>query len=266
MDTGLYTTLSDAEYFAAEGLNFSTFRAFLKSGKAFLYQLENPVKTTPAMTLGSLFHAMVLAPETICKYKRAPKYDARTKEGKKIRDDFQASLEEDDVLVTEEMWETAIGMVEGLEDTVKEELKLSTLKEVSLFFSYSSLSLKAKLDSWSPDRGVLLDVKTISNISDFERVIINRYYYLQLAWYDLALRTVTDADVKEWKIAFIETEPPYDSLVCSLDNEYKNFSRYKLMEHLEYFIGCQEIYGFTGVSVGRELTVRMPSWLEKKEK
>ena len=84
--------ITDAEYRAAKALN----QSFLKDVNDYSpydaeYRQENKEEPTPAMKIGSLMHCLALTPEDAGLYVIKPDYDARTNEGKRVRDEFMAA-------------------------------------------------------------------------------------------------------------------------------------------------------------------------------
>ena len=62
MEPGIYRGMSEKDYRAIKALNWSTVKHALKSGLTAKHMMDNPVKQTAAMKMGSLIHCAVLTP------------------------------------------------------------------------------------------------------------------------------------------------------------------------------------------------------------
>tara|TARA_E500000331_G_scaffold340790_1_gene372472 strand:- start:1890 stop:2837 length:948 start_codon:yes stop_codon:yes gene_type:complete len=78
MKPGIYRGMSEKDYRAIKALNWSTIKHTLKSGLTAKHRMENPVKQSSAMKLGSLIHCAVLTPEEWSQsYSLAPDIEKR---------------------------------------------------------------------------------------------------------------------------------------------------------------------------------------------
>ena len=84
--------MSAEDYRNDEAFSRSQLFKLSKSPAHFKYALENPEVETPALAFGTAFHAYVLEKDKFdSEYIVAPKLDRRTKEGKALAAQIEAS-------------------------------------------------------------------------------------------------------------------------------------------------------------------------------
>lgn len=166
-------------------------------------------KQTEKMLLGSVVHSKFLTPtEFPHEYYVMPEHDARTKEGKKIREE---SLEAAGVrtVISSEVDEQSRAMVESLAMKFGGDWQRSR-SELSLFWRcpFSQLYFKARLDMTEPR--VLYELKTTEDAAPaaFSRHAYNMNYDLSIHHYMEGMR---QCGLEVTKAVFIvsETTEPY---------------------------------------------------------
>ena len=251
--------LSDADYFARPELNFSTFKNFLVSGKYFEAKKDEEEKESDSLLFGSIFHASVLDREELSKYKTFPVLDKRTKAGKEQWEILTKEAEEKKLtLVSEEIFNDATNV--NLTPVVKGILEEDgNIYENSVLWDYQSLHLKSKIDIYNPNTKTLVDVKTTRDLPGFERVINSSRYYMQMAFYQMALEAC-GYEVNSWKIIAVENTAPFDNTVFTFTKDYIDYSMAYLKVKLDAFIFESEIAGFKGLSEEKEIEVELPKY------
>jgi len=252
--------VSDAEYFARPELNFSKFKNYIVSGKNYEAKLEEEEKITDSLLFGSICHANLLDKEELGKYMPIPALDKRTKAGKEKYEEYTKKAEAEGLtIVDEELYKKAL-MITPV-PVVESLLSLQgNVTEITILWDYKSLNLKSKIDIYNEDQGVLIDVKTTRDLPSFEKTINQNRYYLQLAFYEMALRAC-GKPVYSWKIIAIENQEPYDNTVFNFSNEYMEFARNYIQTKLDLFIFEKEVSGFKGLSEEHEININTPNFL-----
>ena len=132
--------------------------------------------------------------------------------------------------------------------------------ERTVLWDYKSLNCKSKIDIYNEEQGILIDVKTTRDLASFEKTINQSRYYLQLAFYQLALEAC-NKPVYSWKIIAIENQAPFDNTVFNFSKDYIEFAINHLKAKLDLFIFEKEISGFKGLSEEQEVNVSLPTYL-----
>lgn len=155
-------------------------------------------ESTPAMSLGSLVHAMVLEPTTVdTRFAVAPVLDKRTKAGKDAFAEFKENLSADTIIVTHDDVDQANRMISAIGDnpaaaeflnskcSVKED---EILRPVGIDGKH--INCKIIPDAYSADKGFLVDLKTVSAFDplDWAKECHFSGYLRQLAFYRFFLR------------------------------------------------------------------------------
>lgn len=218
---GLYDGIPAADYFAWPYLNNST----LKQGARSMAHLESarqhPREATPAMRLGTLIHSAALEPlELVGNYVVMPPFerDVRKPDGSEYSSpkgtkaykgmvaDF-ADENSDKQIITQDELDAMHGVVRAIKDSPHANGWLSSQGPVEACIVWDDESTgvrcKARIDKIAGDLGLVVDLKTTVDASQFERQIYNMSYHMQLAWYCDGLTAVTET---EWNGAIIAVE------------------------------------------------------------
>ncbi len=178
-------TLSLAAYHKRQEWGSSSLEAMRRGPPArVIWERENSSDHTAATLLGSLVHALVLAPEELRGYVRKPTdMSFATKEGKAWRDSVPSGRE----IVPAETWDLAESIADSLRShpLVEESLRRALHREVSIFWSCpkSGEPCKARPD-WISQRRIL-DLK-VSRHADSPALALRAYmegWMHQLAHY-----------------------------------------------------------------------------------
>jgi len=257
MEQNKFIKITDDEYFAAEGIHYSTLKELLISPKHYKYKLENPEPSSASQVIGRAIHAAALDPEEFARsfYLYEGKLDRRTKEGKEV---IAAAGERE--IVGLEVSEAAVAIQMAVPELSK------CLKENAIFFNLMDLSFKAKIDAYDEGSGIIYDLKTTADIKPqaFIRSIFNYGYYLQAALYWKAV-AMTGNDVKAYRIIAAEKEAPYDVAVYELDQEYLAYGGRELDRLLDVLKTAQTFDHWGGVSDGKIIPVECPMWCREND-
>lgn len=195
------------EYRQAEGLNASLLKA-CKSPRSVQAYFDKPSKSSDAMALGSLFHNLLLEPDSP-DWAIAPEVDKRTKAGKEALAEFEAT-HKGKLIITQDQIETAEDMLATLEI---DGWVLHPFAEVETSCYHEGK--KARFDAFLPPcdefpSGIIWDIKTAkaSDFKGFQRSCYDFGYSLQAAWY-CHLFELEFGVIPEFRFLAIETTSPH---------------------------------------------------------
>lgn len=262
LDPNGFYKISDEEYFARPELSNSDLNAFAKSPKYYKYYKSAPKKDpTPNMLLGSLVHCMVLEPGEVHKrYARSKKVDKRTSEGKLIAKIFE---EENKglTLINEEIFQQAQDIVGSLlknEIIDLENILSNAHAELAIFWERDGVRCRGKLDLLQSD-GFIYDLKTTSNLNDFEKSIANYHYHRQAALYQCGASTLLDKEIG-FKFIVVETVEPHDSAVFMLDLKSISRGSVEIKDLLYNYKDCVLYNNWAGAFPYAENVIGLPKW------
>lgn len=215
------------DYSKVEALNASLLKELHNSeahAKAYIDKL-NEEEDTEALLFGSAFHAALLEPTRFREFmKIRPKVDRRTNAGKAADAEFEASLNEGDIVVKEEWMTQITGMLNAISNHPMAAPLLTTgVREACLYWEEPGVDgvlCKARYDFISAD-GIPLDIKTARDAHPdrVSRTIFSEdlLYFLQAAQYSAGAEINKIALPDSFGFIFIEKEPPYALCVKILE-------------------------------------------------
>lgn len=205
-------------------ISWSRLKHYDKSPAHFLEAWLNPPEPTPAMTLGSALHCLVLEPGKFeARYVVAPEgIDRRTKDGKAAWAEFEAGAKGKAILTAEQM-EQAQGMAQAIQTSgvAQKMLALCDRREDTIHWedSLTGLPCKGVIDAWGA-KGFVVDIKTTDDASDraFARAVANYQYHGQAAFYMDGLRE-NGREPKNFFFIVVEKNPPHGvrTFMCGAD-------------------------------------------------
>lgn len=248
------------DYFEIDRMSNSSLSNFKKSPRHYLYFKRNKIEPTPAMVLGSAFHAYVLENDSFdekyiilpddcprrpsARQRNAAKPSPSTLNSIAFWDEFEKKangkqqLSIDDKLLIEAMHESLMANEPAREllDAVKE-------VEVPLLWTddISGVQMKGKLDGCCDD--FTLDLKTTTNAfpDAFALDAFNSAYHRQAALYMDGRALNEEKRMKKGDFYFIaiEKEPPYGISVHKCARDFIEHGRQvygRLLENYSYWI------------------------------
>lgn len=238
VSSGSVTSMTNAEYHAAEGVSRSDLMLFYKSPFHYYsakYNFNRAKKTSPSMILGTLVHKMVLEPNSFAdEFVIMPKFTTK-KADKHLKTEW---LEENKnkTIISLNLYDHAV----EISDAFKRDHRFKVLqldrcnKEQSIFFTHdrTGLTFKCRPDAFilgipgtlnahkSLNNGVAFDVKTCADASPgaFTRSILSNGYHIQAAIVKLGLQSVGIEMQTFWNCA-IENTYPYVTAMYQYDEE-----------------------------------------------
>ncbi len=194
-ESGIILGMSNNDYHALPSVGSSKLKTILRSPAHYhaAYLSGAPRKEpTASMVLGSLTHTLFLEPEQYGnEYIIAPKWDARTSEGKAIRAAFVDAAEGKTVIDNDQM-ATAQAMANALCGHQIHEAMTGGHAEASIFWTDDQTGLACRIrpdyhiapcDMWPT--GLIIDVKSTDDAraEAFARTCVNFGYDLSAAMY-----------------------------------------------------------------------------------
>lgn len=258
---GLIPSISNQDYHAMEGVSKSGLDQFAKSPAHYISALQTPRAETQAMRIGSLFHSLILEPETI-RIVPAPACDRRTKAGKAEYAEFCAVNEGAEVVSADE-WEMLSGMACSIKDHPAANALLggNGRAENSLFWKDvdTGVLCKCRPDFYRAD-GIVVDLKTTEDASPraFMCSIAKYRYHVQSAFYSDGLTTAL-FPVKGFVFVAVEKKPPYAVAVYQLDNQAVEAGRVLYKDELLKMAVCMVDNNWPAYSTRIE-TLSLPDW------
>ena len=157
-----------AEYHAIPAVSKSLLGKFDRTAAHGKYALEHP-HDSDALVLGRAFHTLSLEPEKAAQELAvAPVCDKRTKEGKVLFAEFEASSAGKTVL-TAAQYAQAVDMAQSFRECPEYAHVIADCKiEVSIFWQDADTwePCKTRLDFVDPERGIVGDLKSVRDASD----------------------------------------------------------------------------------------------------
>jgi hypothetical protein len=215
--------MNNQEYHSRPEISKSDLDAASKSGIHFKYKKEGPKqKPTPAMRIGSAFHAQILEPEIFEDefIFKPDMLNARSKDGK----EWKAAQEEAGrIVLSGEDKEQLQSMSKALLDCApaKKLLGAAGKPEQSFFWKdeETGLGCKCRPDFLLEDGGTIVDLKTTIDASfrGFLKSISNFRYHVQAGWYLHGLEKATGEIPERFIFIAVEKTAPYGVGVYEAD-------------------------------------------------
>lgn len=257
-----------AIYHSNPALSQSRLKEILKCPALYKYNVEHAEEQseeeTKTLLLGSLFHAMVLEPETIDKLYKIKQFKGTTKEGKAER---LAAIEAGITLVSEDLWQQAAGMANSVTSSKRWQLiqKAETCdKELSVYWEQHDIAFKARLDcvAYIRDYGhVILDLKSTQDASPeaITKSIFKYGYHMQAAWYKYAYERESNQRVTDFIFMFVEKKPPYIMTMASVDEAVIAKGLDQIHNAVELYKTCIANNNWPSYAEGI-INIELPKW------
>lgn len=174
----------------APRLSYSSIKNLLRSPRKFAEYYTKPKQPTEAMVLGSALHCAILRPQDFQKeYAVAPELDRRTKAGKEAFEAFTQAAEGRTVLTSAQYQDlqNKAAIIQNSElaqsilapCTVREEQVEAVLTHANL----GQWAFRLILDARDPDKKIIVDLKSCSDVQWFKWDAKKLHYDLQAALY-----------------------------------------------------------------------------------
>lgn len=260
MPNGIYKNMPSASYFKADRMNNSALKLINKTPLHYKQSLEQQREETRAMMIGSAVHTAVLEPKTLLeRYAVAPKCDKRTKEGKTVWSDLEATGK---ILLSADDYQ----MIDAISQSVRSNATAAKLlsfgvAELTLFTDIDGVAAKARMDWYRP--GIIVDLKTTDDASPtgFSRSCATYGYAQQAAWY-LDCCEAAEIDAHTFIFIVVEKSAPYAVAIYELDAASLEFGRAQYHYALNKYKDCTAQNEWPGYSLNIQ-KLALPAWAMK---
>lgn len=207
-------TLTDDEYDKLPYLRASEFKAFCQSGLHYEALRKGPKKESAALRFGTLVHLALLQPELFESRRVIERpFDKRTTAGKQAFSEWQATLQADSLIMSQEEFLTLLEMQRRFNAYLytHEQINLQTnLIEVPGVAICCDVACKIKPDI-NPLSNIIVDLKTTDDatVQSFSRTVFNFSYHIQAAFYALVSEEITGKPIDKFVFIAIEKNAPY---------------------------------------------------------
>lgn len=213
--------IENKDYHSSHGVSRSRLMALKKSPEHFAF--PGKFKTSPAMTVGSLVHTILLEPGKFDdEFAIVPEVNKRTKLGKQQHEAFELA-NFGKTLVTEDQIAQANDMVLGIKCNHDALALLETPDlsiEHSIYWSErtTGVQFKARPDIWHQESGLVIDIKTTADASPwgFSNSAYKFGYFLQAAMIAEALESL-GKPMTRFVVIAVENKDPYVPAVYIMD-------------------------------------------------
>ena len=246
--------MNDRDYNAMEGIRRSDLWKIKQSPLHFRWHMDHPEEPTPALIFGRAMHKYLLEPETFRdEFAIAPSCDRRTKEGRRIYEDFADSVGDREVLTLDDM-ERIGEMKRALianEDVADLFVRIIHTEKPFQWIDVETREVcKVKADAiidWGNDMKYIIDYKTTVSCADgaFERSVRKYGYDFQAGMY---VEGVNSAMLDYLGFIFIaqEKDPPYASRVYWCDTGFIKRGIAEFHDLLRTYHECKETNTWKG--------------------
>ena len=225
MQPGIYTDLSSEQYHASPGIS-KTGLSMFKADPASLEWSKNCPEDDEVMAadIGDAIHAALLEPDRYAaEYVVSPKFDRRTTAGKEGAAIFEHANQGKTVLDADQG--KMISLIQGsamAHPTARFLLQAAGSVEESLYWEDPDTGelCKSRMDKRLHDHPIIVDVKSVQSIDQFQRQLEEFGYWLQDGMYSegyerhfgetpgfLLLVVQTSRALKRYPVAVFELDP-----------------------------------------------------------
>jgi len=210
---------SNDKYHSHKSISASGLKTIYK--KSVYHHLNSMFKMTDAMNFGSAVHSALL--EDSNDIAVLPEFNARTKEGKKIKQDFFDNNKGKIIIKQEE--QEAIEKIKknfNGHSLAKSLVQRLTETEVSYYGTIDKVPVRVRPDGIK-DNDYIIDIKTTMDASPryFKSQVYNFAYHLQACFYSEAL----GYDPAKFRFITIENKYPYTVEVFAMSEDMIEYGR-----------------------------------------
>lgn len=229
---------------------------------------EEEEKTSPALLLGSLFHAMTLEPESVAGVFARRQNPGNTKAGK---EEAAAAAEKGVTLVSPDMWAQAEAMAESARANpfLAAALKDANFEaETSIYWDQNGVPCKARLDGIAEIPGFgrcVIDLKSTTDASPegIGRHMADFGYHRQAAWYSHAMAMV-ERPVQAFVFVFVEKDAPYVSTAVTVAEDAIGLAHDEIRRALRLYAECTASGVWPGYTSDIITTIDLPAYAYRR--
>ncbi|MEK9724419.1 MAG: PD-(D/E)XK nuclease-like domain-containing protein [Rhodospirillaceae bacterium] len=260
-----------------DAVNWSTLKYMRQSPKHYRHALTVERTTTDAMMLGLVAHCAVYEPQELAaRYVRMPNFHGGMKDETAIAKGYAGGKEakaawvaenEGAMLVPDDIYERAIACAEAvLSDSVSSSMVQGGASEQLITWTDERTGIECR-GRFDHVNGRLSDLKTTraSGIRAFTRDAAEYGYHAQLAFYTDGLRANGIDPQGAPAIIAVESAPPHDVIVFTLDKPTLAAGRRVYRDCLDTLRICREADMWPGVTSGAAIALELPPWATEAE-
>lgn len=269
--------MTEETYNKRKGIRRSDLWKLNRSPAHFKYAQEHPAEQTAAMLFGSAVHDAVLTPRMFKKHYAIADFDARTKEGKALKQQY---LDEGKILLTKDQGDQINGIAEAIKAHPYARRLLTGKHETAHFWADPDTGekCKCKTDCETDIGGIhyVVDLKTCGNAEtdEFVRDAVKFGYFMQAAMYTQGVKCHTGQD-SVFVFVAVEKDPPYavNVLQCGEDeirlgmngDKYGKVMGYRDLLNLYHRCRTERKWpGYEGFD-NKINEIQLPKWLKDEE-
>ena len=203
--------MTEEYYNRRKGVRRSDLWKMKRSPAHFRYAVDHPAEQTPAMAFGSAVHMAVLEPKRFMKEYAVADFDARTKAGKELKQQY---LDDGKTLLTVDQGEQISGIFNAIAKHPYAKRLLKGRHETAHFWTdpETGEKCKCKTDCETEINGVhyIVDLKTCASADtdEFVRDAVKFGYFMQAAMYCEGVKCHTGVE-STFVFVAVEKDPPY---------------------------------------------------------
>jgi hypothetical protein len=274
---GLYPDTNWDTYASWNAISNSRLKPAIKSMRHFLQQ--TPVEETEQMRLGTLIHTGKLEPLALAeRYVVMPRFEDRIRkpdggyfDKPKATAAYRAMVAEFEeeqaklgkIIVEQEHFERMKAVVRSLDSNEVAREVLNQLGQVEISIAWldalTKLHCKGRIDKLT-ESGLVVDLKTTEDITEFPKRFANLAYYRQMAFYCDGVQMVTGREYEPW-IVVVETTAPYSVQAARVSEDALEYGRDEYRRLLRQIAECEESGEWPGPENPAEWG--LPAWIEK---
>ena len=271
MKPGIVKIKNEA-YHAGEGISSSDLKQLLKSPAHYRASKLEPIEPTPQMVLGTVFHALMLEPESFEADFAVGNHKIRS--GKEY--DKTVADNPGKTIITVAQYDAAKAMVDSYQSQCQDNPELAQLneglKEMAFYWQCgeTGATCKVKPDIITAGGGSIVDVKTASDASfdAFQKQMVDLQYFVSAAYYlrgvaevlrlGVNVPHVTEAPTG-FKFIVIETKEPYPVAIYKLAPKALEFGNALVDKALQVYAESVATDTWPGYSK-ESLEMDLPNW------
>jgi exodeoxyribonuclease VIII len=242
----LINKITDEQYEALDGINFSKLKPFLNSPYLFKKSIENPMDDdNVALKIGVAVHCLALTPEIFGeKFAVSVTCDRRTKEGKAAWEAFTAENAGKTVLSPQE-FDVVANCFKAISSNnffkhvfdFQDEIYLEAGGSTEIFGS----KVKGRVDLFNKSKNLIVDIKTCSeipNVDNIRKAIWKHKYYMQAFIYKAIVDNAFKTNA-EFVFLFVDKKNFNSVGLAKVGSEFLNRAAMTLNETLCRYENCK---------------------------
>jgi len=231
---GFIAGMPDHVYHSTDAISKSGLDRIEKSPAHYNF----PMKSTPAMQMGTLLHCMVLEPDKFRDYEIVAG-DRRGKEYKQAAADIGAEF----VILTQD-YLRLLAMAEAVRSShpSADLIQVDGYRELSGFATDPETGLTVRCRYDILGNSIAIDLKKTRDATarGFEKSILGFRYHVQAALYSDVFSWITGRPLQEFWFVAVEESEPYTCAAYYLDDFALEAGRYAYRRNLNTYAECKK--------------------------